>query len=270
MATFPGQGGSVTQAAIDALNVVTRDPVTGYLEVGGVAIDGIPVYTIATMPDPTSVTVGSQIRLPRTEFTFVGGAELTAMPARGIILESNGVTWHTPDRQLYAQQFGTKAAPLVSIPTGTAGVEAAITLPNGNVLFPAGFTHLGFKISVEAYWGKGATSGGASSFFMRLGTSSTVLSNPVVQDVAVTTGANKQQAVESLIQFLAADSMTWTDTIKNYTLGVTTSGSVGGLMDASITHNYGSSYKLCFSTIPGSGGDTNTDLLFGYRIFLEV
>ena len=251
------------------LNVVRL--VGGYLgDMDGNLLDGIPVYTMAGRPDAASVSVGSLIRHPRSEFTFVGGAALTAMPARGIILESNGVTWHTPNKQLYAQEFSTKASPLVSIPTGTEAVEANVVLPNGNILFPANFTHLGFKVSIEGYWGKGATSGAGSNFYTKLGVSSTVLSNPIVSDITVSTGTNKQQMTNTFIQFLSASSMTWTDTQPNSTAGVATSGALGGFMDASITHNYGSTYKVSFSLMPGTGGGTNTDLFFGYRIFLEV
>lgn len=251
-------------------NIFLASDGVSFVDQNGAAISGIPEYTIAGRPDASSVTVGSLIRHPRSEFTFVGGALLTAMPAAGIILQSDGTVWHTPNRQLYAQEFSTKASPLVSIPTGTGAVEANVTLPNGNILFPANFTHLGFKLTIESYWGKGATSAAASNFYTLLGTSGTPLSNPKVSDVTVSTGTNKQQMVSTFVQFLSASSMTWTDTIANSTAGVATSGSLGGLMDASITHSYGSTYKLSFSIMPATGGDTNTDLLFGYRIYLEV
>ena len=239
-------------------------------DMDGNVIDGIQSFPLATMPDPGSAGKNSIINIPRSQFTFVGGAELTAMPGWGIDLKSDGLVWHTPCKQLYAQQFSTKASPLVSIPPGTEAVEANVILPNGNILIPSQLLHLGFKLSIESYWGKGATSGAGSNYFAKLGPSNTVLSNPIVGDITISTGTNKQQMASTFVQFITTDKITWTDTTPNSGAGVATSGALGGFMDASVAHNFGTTYKVSFSIQPGTGGGTNTDFLFGYRIFLEV
>lgn len=230
----------------------------------------IPVYSLSTMPSAAGSPLGSKIRIPRSEFTYVGGAELTSMPAFGIILQTNGTNWVTPQKQLYAQEFSTKASPLVTIPTGTGAVEANVVLPNGNIIIPSQLLFIGFNIIIHSYWGKGSVSGAGSYFFTKIGPSSTVISNPTVGWDLVATGTNKQQEIISNAMFLASNSITWNCTIPNHPSGISVSGTLGGYMDAAVTHNFSSNYTVSFSIKPGTGGDSNTDYLFGYKIFLEV
>lgn len=57
------------------LNVVSRNPTTLGLEIGGVSISN--TYTIAEMPDATAVEAGTVINIPRSEFTTSTALDLT-------------------------------------------------------------------------------------------------------------------------------------------------------------------------------------------------
>ena len=263
-------GVGVTDAALAAHFAVQRNPTTGQLEIGGVAINGIPSYTFSGRPDAASVAIASLIRHPRSEFTFVGGAALTSMPSWGIVLQSDGVNWRTPYKQLYAEEFSTKASPFVTIPTAIEAVETDIVMPNGNILFPVGMIFTGFKLSIQSYWGKGTTSAAGSTFYTKFGPSATVLNNPIVGFDTVTNAASKQQEITTFLNIINTTSITWSNTVPNSAAGVVASGGLGGFMDVSVTHAYGSTYKLSFTRTNGTGGGTNTDYMFGYRIFLEV
>lgn len=236
----------------------------------GQLISPIPSMALSALPSASSVPIGTLVNIPRSQFKYYGDAELISMPEWGIDLKSNGTNWRTPNKQLYAEELSTKTLPLVNIPTGAESIQANVTLPNGNILIPPELLHIGFKMTIESFWGKGATSGAASNYFTRIGPSATFLNNPIVGYDTVITGTSKQQMITTFINFTSTTKITYSDTIPNSSAGNATSGALGGYMDAAITHDFSSSYKVSFSIQPAVGGGTNTDLMFGYRIFLEV
>ena len=68
------------------LGIVQKNSTTGALEVGGAEVNGVPSYTLETIPAADSTTVGAWINIPKSRFT-----NPTGMAGDGIYLRNDGV-----------------------------------------------------------------------------------------------------------------------------------------------------------------------------------
>lgn len=163
MAIFPG--GSVTQAAIDALNVVTRDPVTGAFEVAGTPVT-VPIYTWGVnCPLPSSLVAGSVIGVSAASF---GGTGKNTLP---IYLISDGSSYRPFGRQILARQNGSEADPVSGVATNIVASTVCKFSQGTSYYVPADFLAVGWNIGIQAVGIRGTTVGGTA--LLRPGISTT-------------------------------------------------------------------------------------------------
>ena len=146
----------------DILNVVTFNRIARSYAVGGETLDNS--FTLATIPDATSVAAGTIISIPRSQFTTSTAATVPGMPEDGIYLKASDGIWIPDGEQVFSEVFSSKASPLVTISTSSA-TAVQMTLPSGFPKIPKEiYGHVGFKCRIEYDWGcaTAAASGGGN------------------------------------------------------------------------------------------------------------
>lgn len=161
---------------LGSLNVV-RFVDYSLVDINGTFVGGIPSFNLATMPDATSVSVGSCIHLPRSEFYNSGGGAAVYMPPEGIVLKTDGNVWKPAFKQVLAViDTGTEATPILSGVTG-AGATTAFSLAGGSPSIPGELLYSGLRINLEMVMGKGGTSTAGTIPVILFGSSSTLANN---------------------------------------------------------------------------------------------
>jgi len=133
-------------------------------------------YTIATMPDASSVVLGTVINIPQSEF---GSWATSYMPNWGIYLQSNLINWLPAEGyQVFAFGYGTEAVPLVADQiTGTASTWTPFTLAAFPYI-PAELMYVGLRIGVSMIGGKSSASSAGVILGVQFGTSAVTANNP--------------------------------------------------------------------------------------------
>ena len=175
MATFPG--------AVPA-NVVTQNPTTGGLEVGGTAIVA-PVFDWGvTFPAASSLAAGSVVGVSPASF---GGTYKTIVP---IYLISDGTSYKPAFKQLLFHAPGSAAAP---ISTGSisvnvvSGTTSTFSLGAVSPSIPADFLLSVNFVTAYMHIIRGATSTGATpAYAVRISSTDAIVGGTVSTIVNVT------------------------------------------------------------------------------------
>jgi len=191
MATFPGGSGSVPA------NVVTQDPITGALQVGGVNINALtPVYTWGVdTPLPSSLAAGSVIGIDPASF---GGTYKTTVP---IYLISDGTKYKPLFKQLLFDAPGSAASPISvgsvskNVVSGTSSTfDLGAVAPS----IPADFLSVVNFASIYCHIVRGATSTGATpAYSARFSTSNSITAGTIatISNVTETTATAGRKAL---------------------------------------------------------------------------
>jgi len=163
-----GSGVGLTQAALDALYVVTQNNITGDLEVAGVPIT-VTNTAYATVAAMTAATPATNTVSLLTPAAFTG----TGKPTVGVPVIYNGTEWEPLGgrQKLFKCMFGTQASPTKNISSATRFALTADPIIPGGLLAANGHA-LEILARVQKH-GAAAT----AAFRVWMGTSATYTNN---------------------------------------------------------------------------------------------
>ncbi len=227
-------------------------------------------YTLATMPDASSVAVGTIINIPRSEFTTSTAQTVPGMPEDGIYLKATDGVWKPAWFQLFASEKGSKASPLETYSTSAASKVRA-TLPSGEPIIPweiHGF--VGFKTRMIIEWGTTGTVGAGVQMFGYLGSQGTYTNNPVIAwGSQIASGAtNRQVCVDNygrVQSYASAASNVFTlERLPHNTTGTITSDD--GISDTNNKLDFAADAQMQIAWSPGAAATTGA--LYGYELWI--
>jgi len=250
------------------LRLVRQNSTTLGLEVNGSSISNS--FTLATMPDASAVEVGTIINIPSSEFVTSSAAAIPGMPEYGIFLAASNDVWVPAFRQVFCQEWGTKASPLATMST-TSATKIEIALPNGNPIVPLEiYAKVGFNLEIGYMWGMTGSATDATVMSARFGWSATYKDNCQVAWSQMAAAATNRQgwtvgrARITEYASAASNKVSVNRLQENNNTAVT---SDTGYVDVSNSQDFTKDAYLSFSWEPtGAGADSGA--LYGYRLII--
>ena len=266
-------GISLTRTTIAASDLkfkyVTQNTTTLGFEVSGIPISN--TFTIATMPDATSVLPGTVINVPRSEFTTSTSATVPGMAEDGIYLKASDGKWIPAWPQIFAAEGGYKASPLETYSTSSTSKVRA-TLPSGEPIIPKElYSYVGFRLRTRIRWGTTGTVGGAVQMYGYWGNAGTYTNNPIVAwGNQIALGATNRQASIDNLSIIrkyvsSSDNVLYLDRLPaNTTATITTDD---GLSDSTNKLDFSANAQFQIAWAPASASLT-TGALYGYELWI--
>lgn len=228
------------------LNLITQTGAVVESVVNVYALPGKTISGVSTLPDASTVPVGTEAMLHKDNFVGTGA------PPVGVKVWSDGTNWRAQNYQtLFSQSFGTIAAPTM---TRTTTGRFTLTDP----IIPGGLLYAGAKLRIRGsfYVANAAATTGVGIRFW-LGTDLTTYANNSQALPIINTGTANALTIniEPLIHFPSA-----TTAVTSRSAGRGGSGGTGGYSDMSTLINTASDMMVTME-ITNMGSATQVNLM---------
>lgn len=228
------------------LNLITNTGAVVESVVNVYALPGKTISGVSTLPDASTVPLGTEAMLHKDNFVGTGS------PPVGIKVWSDGTTWRTQNYQtLFSQSFGTIAAPTM---TRTTTGRFTLTDP----IIPGGLLYSGAKLRIRgSFYVANATATTGVGIRFWLGTDLTTYTNNSQAVPIINTGTANALTIniEPLIHFPSA-----TTAVTSRSSGRGGSGGTGGYSDMSTLINTASDMMVTME-ITNMGSATQVNLM---------
>lgn len=238
------------------LNLITNTGAVVESVVNVYALPGKTISGVSTIPDPSTVPLGTEAFLHKDN--FVGSGK----PPVGVKVWSDLTDWRPIGHQvLFSEMFGTMAAPTI---TRTTTGRFAITDP----IIPGGLLYAGAKLRLRAsFFVTNAAATTGPSIRLYLGNDTTTYTNNslIVTTTALGTANSLSNNQEPLIHFISE-----TTGVTSRTSGRAGSGGTGGWLDiAASTGGMNVANDLMYSIEITSMGSATQVALVGIEVVWE-
>lgn len=235
------------------LGVVTRNPVTGALQVNGADVTGIPSYDWADIPDPAVVAINSRINIPAAQFPH------TSIPLGGMDLKADGVVWRREGgAQVLAEKWNLDGTGVATVAAGSTSAQA-FTLAEGVPTLLAGMLYVGMSVEIQTIV-KNVNGNGTAAINVHFGTLGTT-SDPIVAFSTSTAVADRDSSVWSFMRVVSS-----TRVLTSPFTGYNNSGQTNATANQAITSGPAVVHKFTIAVTPASASDNFQ--LTGYRFAL--